>query len=111
MKEEDIVNDDEMESQTLSNGKKSSRKPSGDDPISDWLLRSYYLLRSDSMKGVKLGLMVSPFILILCFSLFVSNNTSNLIAFTSLVISMVFIAISMWMLCWILDKDAGTRAM
>jgi len=33
------------------------------------------------------------------------------IAFFALVVSLVFIAISMWLLCWILDKDQGSRAM
>ena len=45
------------------------------------------------------------------FALFISNSTSNLIAFFALVVSGVFVAISMWMLCWILDKDQGSRAM
>jgi Na+/H+-translocating membrane pyrophosphatase len=63
------------------------------------------------MKGVKLGIMVSPIFMILAFTIFVSNTTSNVIAFSALVISLAFIGISMWMLCWILDKDQGTRAM
>jgi hypothetical protein len=43
MQEVDITNDDELESQNLSGKKKSDdRKPSGDDPISDWLLKTYY---------------------------------------------------------------------
>lgn len=45
------------------------------------------------------------------FALFVSNSTSNLIAFFAMVVSMVFVVISMWLLCWILDKDQGSRAM
>jgi hypothetical protein len=39
------------------------------------------------------------------FWLLISDSTSNIIAFSSLVVSIVFIGISMWMLCWILDKD------
>ena len=42
MKEFDVVNEDELESQSLSNQKKPERKPSGDDPIADYLLRLYY---------------------------------------------------------------------
>jgi hypothetical protein len=38
MKEMDLNNDDELESQNLSGKKSDDRKPSGDDPISDWLL-------------------------------------------------------------------------
>src|SRR3954468_13098888 len=45
------------------------------------------------------------------FALFVSNSTSNMIAFFALTISLVFVTISMWILCWILDKDQGSRAM
>ena len=107
----EIVNDDELEGQTLHPGKKHDRKPSGDDPISDYLLKTYYLLNQNGMKGVKLGICVAPLVAILAFSLFVSNSTSNLIAFSALVISFSFIAYSIWMLCEILDKDQGTRAM
>lgn len=60
---------------------------------------------------MRAAILVSPLILIIIFYLFVSNTTSNIIAFSSLVISLVFIGISMWMLCWILDKDQGSRSM
>jgi len=43
MKEIDIVNDDDAENQTL-HPQKGDKKPSGDDPISDWLLKIYYTL-------------------------------------------------------------------
>lgn len=102
---------DELESQNLSGKRDDDRKPTGDDPVSDYLLKTYYLLNQNSMNGVKIGLMVSPLVLILLFYLCVSSTTSNMIAFTALVVSLVFMAISMWILCWILDKDAGTRAM
>jgi Na+/H+-translocating membrane pyrophosphatase len=48
---------------------------------------------------------------LILFALFVSNSNSNLIAFFALVVSLVFMTISMWLLCWILDKDPGTRQM
>lgn len=105
-----IVTESELESQPLG-GKKGDRKPSGDDPISDYLLKTYYKLSSDSSKLIRVGLVVAPFLLLLAFSLFVSNATHNFIAFFALVTSVVFIGISMWILCWILDKDPGTRAM
>jgi len=112
MKEMDLHVDDELESQNLKGTKKGDdRKPSGDDPISDWLLSIYYHLRKDSMKGVLFGLYATPLIMIFLFWLLISDTTSNVIAFSALVVSLVFIAISMWMLCWILDKDQGTRAM
>jgi hypothetical protein len=111
------MNDDELEPQTLNSSKINhskkyeDRKPTGDDPIADYFLKVYYKFGHGSMNGVKLALLIAPIAAILLFYLFVSNSTSNIIAFSALVISMVFIAISMWMLCWILDKDQGTRAM
>ena len=93
------------------NGKKPiDRKPSSDDPISLFLLSAYYKFNRDSLKNVKIAIAFSiPVVLLLLFSLFVSNSTSNLIAFFALLLSLVFICISIWMLCWILDKDQGTR--
>lgn len=115
MKEDvDIENDDELESQNLRGGSdyvKPYRKPTGDDPISDWLLKTYYSVNSDSMRGFRLGLIASPFLIIFLFSVFVSNSTSNLIAFSAMIIALVFMGISLWILCWILDKDQGSRAM
>jgi hypothetical protein len=111
MKEMDLHNDDELESQNLSGKKSDDRKPSGDDPISDKLLGVYYLMRKDSMKGLLYGLCAAPFLLIFLFWLLISDSTSNIIAFSALVVSIVFMGISVWMLCWILDKDQGTRAM
>jgi hypothetical protein len=110
MEDMNIVTEAELESQTFKE-KKSNRKPSGDDPYSDWLLKTYYTLSNDNNKLVRIGLVVAPFALLLAFSIFVSNATHNFIAFFALVTSLVFIGISMWMLCWILDKDQGSRAM
>jgi hypothetical protein len=108
----DNHHDDELESQSLSgNGKSDDRKPSGDDPISDWLLKQYYWLMNERNRPVLVGIAASPLILILLFYLLVSNSTSNIIAFSALMVSLWFIGVSMWMLCWILDKDQGTRAM
>ena len=107
----DLHNDDELESQNLNGKKSDDRKPSGDDPISDRLLGIYYLLRKDNMKGILYGLYAAPLVVIFLFWLLISDSTSNMIAFSALVVSIVFIGISLWMLCWILDKDQGTRAM
>ena len=107
----EIVNDDELESQTLNGRKSDDRKPTGDDPIADQLLKYYYILNQESMNGVKIGIALIPLCVILFFYLFVSSSTSNMIAFSALVVSLVFMVISMWILCWILDKDQGTRAM
>jgi hypothetical protein len=113
----DYHDDEELESQTLSRSPSSDsnssnkrrhyddRKPSGDDPISDWLLKTYYTLQQPSMSAVRYGIFAAPLILILFFYFFVSSSTSNTIAFVAMVISLVFIGVSMWILCWILDKD------
>lgn len=111
MKEIDMVDDEELDHQNLNPTKKHDRKPSGDDPLSDWLLKMYYLMNQSSMKGIKFGLFLAPPALIFLFSIFVSNSTSNLIAFSALVISLSFMIFSVWILCEILDKDQGTRAM
>lgn len=107
-----VNDDDELESQTLNQDKgKPYRKPTGDDPISDWLLKYYLYLESEPMAMVKYAVCAAPLLLIFLFQLFVSDSTSNLIAFSALVISLFFIVVSLWILCWILDKDQGSRAM
>jgi hypothetical protein len=104
MKDIDIVNDDDAENQTLHPGK-GDRKPSGDDPVSDYMLKIYYSLNQHGKTGMKVGICLAPILVIFAFSLFVSNSTSNLIAFSALVISFAFILFSIWLLCEILDKD------
>ena len=104
MKEIDIVNDEDAESQTL-HPQKGDKKPSGDDPLSDYLLKLYYSLNQHGKAGIKVAICIAPLLVIFAFSLFVSNSTSNLIAFSALVISFSFILFSIWLLCEILDKD------
>jgi hypothetical protein len=107
-----VIDDDDDESQTLHDSKKRSvTKPTGDDPVSDWLLEMYYFIFSDRMRPVAIGLCCLPILSIAFFYVFISSSVSNLIAFTSMIISIVFMGISMWMLCWILDKDQGPRSM
>ena len=50
-------------------------------------------------------------IAILLFAMFVSSTASTLVAFVTLVISLMFIILSLNMLGWILDKDIGPRSM
>jgi hypothetical protein len=89
------------------------RKPTGDDWIAEWLLKTYHkLLRGgDSNYSTMAIAAAAPIVSILFFSIFISNTTPNMIAFVALVTSLVFIGVSMWMLCWILDKDEGSLAM
>ena len=63
------------------------------------------------MFAVKIGVIVSAPASILLFAMFISSAASTLVAFVTMVISISFIAISMNMLGWILDKDIGPRTM
>lgn len=64
-----IVNDEEeLESQTLKGRKPNGKPPSGEDPIADWLLKSYYKLNQNNMKAFKLCVLLSPLLLILLFT-------------------------------------------
>jgi hypothetical protein len=110
MEDMSIVTQDELDHKSYKKGK-PDWKPSGDDPVADILLKYYYIYKSDRMSVVRLAIYALPLVLILAFALFISNTTSNIIAFTSLIISLSFIAVSFHMLCWILDKDPGSRPM
>ena len=63
------------------------------------------------MFVVKCGLAAAGPVTILLFATFISSSASTLIAFIALIVSLMFIAISMNMLGWILDKDIGPRSM
>jgi Na+/H+-translocating membrane pyrophosphatase len=58
-----------------------------------------------------MALCAAPFVSVLAFYILVSSSTSNMIAFMAWNCSIAFIGISMWMLCWILAKDAGPKVM
>lgn len=42
MEDMSIVDGDELEEQAFRGGKHDDKKPRGDDPVSDWLLKTYY---------------------------------------------------------------------
>lgn len=63
------------------------------------------------MAPIKMGMVAAGPATIVLFALFVSNSTSTLIAFTSLIVSLMFISFSIWMLGWILEQDIGPRSM
>ena len=63
------------------------------------------------MAPVKYGFLAGGPGAIVAFALFISSTTSTVIAFASLVISLMFIALSIWLLGWILEKDVGPRGM
>jgi inorganic pyrophosphatase len=68
-------------------------------------------MQGGAMAPIKYGLIAAGPVSILLFALFVSSSNSNLIAYSALAISSMFIGISMWILGWILEKDIGPRSM
>jgi len=100
-----IENEDELEEGNY------TPKKQAEDPMSIWLLQWYRELQDDKYKPVRIITFVSPVVLFVAFTLFISDSYSNLIAFGALLVSLSFIGVSIWMLCWILDKDTGTPAM
>mmetsp|Transcript_8531 Transcript_8531/g.10530 ORF Transcript_8531/g.10530 Transcript_8531/m.10530 type:complete len:261 (+) Transcript_8531:70-852(+) len=81
------------------------------DYYADQIMSWYRTFQSDSFVAIKMGVMASAPTTILLFAMFVSSTASTLVAFVTLVISLSFIALSMNMLGWILDKDIGPRSM
>lgn len=71
----------------------------------------YKRIQSEAYKPIKLGLLVFGPVMILLFSLFISNTTANLICFTAFTIAAMFIGFSIWLLGQILDHNTGTRGM
>ena len=71
----------------------------------------YRYMQADSMFVIKIAIMAAGPISILLFAMLVSSAPSTLVAYCTLVISLMFIAISLNMLGWILDKDIGPRSM
>ena len=65
----------------------------------------------DENEMVRFGAFVLPIALIMFFYMFVSNQTSCFISFSAWVVSVTFMGVSFVMLCDILKKDKGPRAM
>ncbi len=82
-----------------------------DDYETNLVLHYYRLYFSEKNKKLRMIMYAMPLVVIILFSTFVSNSSSNVIAFVAMVISIVFIGVSFWMLGWILEKDTGTQAM
>ena len=62
-------------------------------------------------KVVVAGLFIAAPVAILMFYVFISSSFSNLIAFTSLVISLTFVLVSVGLLGWILAFPVGPKNM
>lgn len=81
------------------------------DPYADMLLNFYKKSGLQNNDVLKYAILASPIVIILMFSIVVSNSISVLICFTSWIFSLLFMAVGVWMLCEILCKDEGPRAM
>lgn len=81
------------------------------DPIADQLLQIYQSLNLQEYENLKFAFLAIPIFLIVFFYVFISSSTSSLISFTAWNFSILFIIISIWILCEILNKDTGPKAM
>jgi hypothetical protein len=104
----------QVEDLDMEGDKLTSRKPSSvvyEDPVADLLLKYYSKITMDDNEMVRFVFLAAPFGIIMFFYMFVSNSTSSMISFTAFIVSLVFLGVSMWMLCEILKKDLGPRSM
>ena len=104
----------QVEDLDMEGDKLTSRKPSSvvyEDPVADLLLKYYSKITMDDNEMVRFVFLAAPFGIIMFFYMFVSNSTSSMISFTAFIVSLVFLGVSMWMLCEILKKDVGPRSM
>lgn len=106
--------DDDIED--LDSGKPSSyyskkEKNLYPDPIADQLLDLYHRFNLQEYDKFKYGIVGVPVVLITIFYLCISSSTSSLISFSAWNFSVVFIVISILILCEILNKDKGPKAM
>ena len=90
---------------------KSSAPFSTNDHWADIIMQYYRHFQSPSMFLVKVGAIASGPVSILLFAMLVSSTASTLVAYITMVISLMFVGLSLNMLGWILDKDIGPRSM
>jgi hypothetical protein len=114
MDDERMTGSFQVEDLDMEGDKLTSRKPSSvvyEDPVADLLLKYYSKITMDDNEMVRFVFLAAPFGIIMFFYMFVSNSTSSMISFTAFIVSLVFLGVSMWMLCEILKKDVGPRSM
>lgn len=75
------------------------------------MLSTYRGMGLDKNDTYRMGLIFAPLGSIVLFYLLISQSTSCLISYSAFTMSIVFLLISLWMLCDILAKDQGPRAM
>ena len=96
-------------------GKEDDEKMSApfntNDYWADTIMYYYRLIQSDSMFMFKVGLFLAGPAAILIFAMCISSTASTLVAFVTMIWSLMFVGISMNILGWILDKDIGPRSM
>jgi len=105
---------EDMEGSALSGESGSLSKEKSvafDDPYGDMLLSIYKGYSLDESASLKTIVILAPIGLIAAFYMFVSSSTSSIISFSAWVLSIVFLLISLWILCEILKKDTGPRNM
>jgi hypothetical protein len=81
------------------------------DPLAEAMLAFYRSMNFDKNDTLKAGILASPLAAILLFYVLVSQSTSSLISFSAFVTAIIFIGVSMTMLCDILGKDVGPKSM
>ena len=114
MDDERMTGSFQVEDRDMEGDKLTSRKQSSvvyEDPVADLLLKYYSKITMDDNEMVRFVFLAAPFGIIMFFYMFVSNSTSSMISFTAFIVSLVFLGVSMWMLCEILKKDVGPRSM
>lgn len=90
---------------------KTSAPFNTNDYWADYIVQVYRQMGSESMFLVKAAIVAVGPVTIALFAMFVSSAGSTLIAFSTMIISMMFVGLSLNMLGWILDKDIGPRSM
>jgi len=81
------------------------------DPVADQLLSLYNSLGLANNESLKYAVLASPIASIAVFYVCFSSSTSALISFIAWNFSIIFMLVSFWILCEILLKDQGPRAM
>ena len=81
------------------------------DAVADYIRDTYVRMQSDAYLPIKVAFFVAAPVTVALFALFISNSSSNLIAFFAFTSSITYIIFSLWLLGWILEKEIGPRCM
>jgi hypothetical protein len=89
----------------------NEKKYRSKDPVAEKLIAAYKMWNAGAMLPIRIAVYLSPIISFVLFSSMISDSLSCKIAFFALMSSLVFLGISMYILCEILLKDCGTKDM